>query len=131
MPSPTTTVGAASSTTPAEAASGDKFLAEAFADHKSGVEVEGEGTVLRILSDDTEGDRHQRFIVELASGQTILVAHNIDVAPRVPGLKTGDRVAFKGEYEWSDKGGTVHWTHRDPDGGHVAGWIKHRDTTYQ
>ena len=50
------------------------------------LEVEGRGHVVRVLADDRQGARHQRFIVRLASGQTLLIAHNIDVAPRVQGL---------------------------------------------
>ncbi len=86
---------------------------------------------MRILADDTEGGRHQRFIVRLASGQTLLVAHNIDVAPRVEDLREGDTVAFRGVYEWSDEGGTIHWTHRDPNGVHAPGWILHGGRTYE
>jgi hypothetical protein len=106
-------------------------LGRAFAERKSNVQVKGEGTVIRLLADDVSGSRHQRFIVRLASGQTVLIAHNIDVAPRVEGLKEGDTVGFYGEYVWNEKGGTVHWTHHDPQGKHTAGWIKYRDRTYQ
>jgi hypothetical protein len=87
--------------------------------------------VTRILADDLAGSRHQRFVVRLASGQTVLIAHNIDIAPRVAGLQKGDRVRFYGEYMWNEKGGMVHWTHHDPDGRHVAGWLKHNGRTYQ
>jgi hypothetical protein len=111
--------------------SGDAVFAQAFADHTSGLEVEGRGRVQKLLSDDTSGERHQRFIVELASGQTLLIAHNIDIASRVPGLEAGDQVSFKGQYEWNAQGGTVHWTHLDPDGSHTAGWIEFRGKTYQ
>ena len=85
---------------------------------------------MRVLSDDEDGNRHQRFILRLASGQTLLVAHNIDVAPRVEGLQPGDTVAFRGVYEWSAEGGTVHWTHRDPDGRHAPGWLRHDGSQY-
>ena len=109
----------------------DDSIGRAFRNHTSGIEVEGEGTVIRLLDDDVKGPRHQRFIVELASGQTLLITHNIDLAPRLNGLKTGDTVHFKGEYIWNEKGGMVHWTHHDPQGRHVAGWILHNGKTYQ
>ena len=85
----------------------------------------------RVLPDDVDGPRHQRFIIELASGQTVLVAHNIDIAPRVVGLEVGDSVRFSGEYVWNDKGGVLHWTHHDPQGRHVSGWIIHNNKTYK
>ena len=85
----------------------------------------------RLLQDDVNGPRHQRFILRMPSGQTVLISHNIDVAPRVTGLSIGDQVRFKGEYVWSKLGGLVHWTHRDPAGHHVAGWLKYNGKTYQ
>jgi hypothetical protein len=109
----------------------DSEIADAFASRKSDFLVEGQGEVVRVLSDDTNGDRHQRFILRLASGQTLLVAHNIDLAPRLPQLREGDFVEFFGEYEWNVEGGVIHWTHRDPQGRHEAGWLKYRGTTYQ
>ncbi|MGB9670189.1 MAG: DUF3465 domain-containing protein [Halothiobacillaceae bacterium] len=93
--------------------------------------VEGRGTVEKLLSDDLEGHRHQRFILRLASGQILLVAHNIDFAPRIHGLAVGDEVAFFGQYEWNPKGGVIHWTHHDPAGRHPAGWLRHQGQIYQ
>jgi len=106
-------------------------IGRAFKNRTSNVQVEGEGVVTRILADDLDGSRHQRFIVRLASGQTILIAHNIDIAPRVAGLQEGDNLRFYGEYVWNEDGGKIHWTHKDPNGKHVAGWIKHNGRTYQ
>ena len=94
----------------------DSPIGRAFASATSDVQIEGEGTVISILSDDVAGTRHQRFIVQRASGQTLLITHNIDVAPRIAGLKVGDSVGFNGEYVWNDKGGFIHWTHHDPQG---------------
>ena len=123
--------GAAGSGSAAGVARGDAALARAFNDHASDLEVEGQGTVVRVLADDDEGARHQRFILRLDSGQTLLVAHNIDVAPRVEGLAVGDVVAFRGVYEWNAEGGTLHWTHRDPGGTHAAGWLRHDGRLYE
>lgn len=109
----------------------DAVAASAFANHKSNIQVQGSGQVIKVLSDDNNGSRHQRFIIKLASGQTLLIAHNIDLATRIDSLKVGDAVEFYGEYEWNPQGGVIHWTHHDPQGKHTAGWIKHNGQTYQ
>jgi hypothetical protein len=98
---------------------------------RSGQQVQGSGMVLRVLADDNEGSRHQRFILELNSGRTALVAHNIDLAPRISSLSTGDIVEFYGEFEPSEQGGVIHWTHHDPQGRHVGGWLQHKGQRYQ
>ena len=98
---------------------------------RAGEQVRGSGVVTRILPDDNDGSRHQRFILRIESGRTLLVAHNIDLAPRIASLREGDRVAFYGEYEPNDKGGVIHWTHRDPQGRHVGGWLEHRGRRYE
>jgi len=113
------------------AVSGNSSISRAFKNRKGNVQVEGEGVVIRLLADDLSGSRHQRFILRLASGQTLLIAHNIDIAPKIAGLKKGDTVRFCGEYVWDEKGGMVHWTHHDPKGHHTAGWLKHDGRTYQ
>jgi hypothetical protein len=102
-----------------------------FDGRRSGVEVHGTGTVSRILPDDAEGSRHQRFILALPGGLTVLVAHNIDIAPRLDRLRVGDTVEFLGQYEWNDQGGTVHWTHHDPEGRHEDGWLRWDGRTYR
>ena len=109
----------------------DDSIGRAFASRASDVQVEGEGTVISLLPDDLNGHRHQRFIIQLASKQTLLIAHNIDIAPRIDGLKVGDSVRFSGEYVWNEKGGVVHWTHHDPQGRHVSGWIQHNGKTFK
>lgn len=105
--------------------------AQKFTRSDANTQVRGSGVVIRLLSDDRDGSQHQRFIISLASGQTLLVAHNIDLAPRINSLSLGDRVEFFGEYEWNEKGGVIHWTHHDPDGSHIDGWVKHKGKLYQ
>jgi hypothetical protein len=102
----------------------------AYSERRSGFMTEADGTVAKILPDDREGSRHQRFVVDLPSGHSVLIAHNIDLAERIP-IRRGERVRFRGQYEWNDLGGVVHWTHRDPEGRHDAGWIEYRDERYQ
>lgn len=109
----------------------DSTLQEAYRDHRSDLQIQGKGTVAKVLRDDLKGSRHQRFILETDTGQSLLVAHNIDIAPKINGLRAGDTVEFYGEYEWNPKGGVIHWTHHDPDHRHVAGWLKHQGKTYQ
>ena len=106
-------------------------LNEAYKNHQSNVQVQDSGIVIRILNDDNQGSRHQKFILKLSTGITILIAHNIDLAPRINLISKGDTVQFYGEYEWNKKGGVVHWTHKDPNGHHVDGWLKHKGKTYQ
>lgn len=106
-------------------------IEQLFSSERSGVMVESAGVVSKVLRDDLEGSRHQRLIVRLPSGHTVLISHNIDVAPRVEDLSQGDSIAFRGQYEWNDKGGVIHWTHHDPDGRRPGGWIEHDGRRYR
>ena len=103
----------------------------AYANQTSEINIKASGKVQRILSDDLEGSQHQRFVVEMPSGLTLLVAHNIDLASRVPNLVVGAPISIKGEYEWNEQGGLVHWTHLDPNGAHEGGWIQFRGKKYE
>jgi hypothetical protein len=103
-------------------ATADGVIEQAIAGQRSGVWVDTDGRITRLLADDNEGSRHQRFILALDSGDTVLVAHNIDLAERIP-LGKGDRIAVRGRYEWNERGGVIHWTHRDPDGRIQGGWV--------
>lgn len=111
--------------------SSDAALSEAYKNQTSSLQIAGEGNVTTILSDDNDGSRHQKFILRLSSGQTLLIAHNIDLAQRIDSLADGDSVKFYGQYEWNERGGVIHWTHNDPSGNHVAGWLEHKGKRYQ
>ena len=106
-------------------------IERAFKARQSDVNIVEKGTIVKVLSDDVFGSKHQRFIVELTTGHTVLVAHNIDLAPRVPELRRGQPIVFCGEYEWNPKGGVIHWTHRDPKGWHKDGWLEYQGKRYQ
>ena len=104
---------------------------KAYHDKQSNIQVQGSGKVIKVLSDDNSGSRHQRFILKLPSNLTVLVAHNIDLSNKINDLKAGDNVEFYGEYEWNNKGGILHWTHHDPRGKHTDGWLKHNGIIYK
>ena len=87
------------------------------------------GKVYRLLPDDTKGSQHQRFLIDV-DGISVLVAHNIDLASKVP-LSVGDQITLHGEYEYNDKGGVLHWTHHDPKGWRQGGWINHQGKLYR
>jgi len=106
-------------------------VAQARSQQLRDVQIQGSGTVDRLLADDLKGSRHQRILLREPNGKTLLVVHNIDLAPRINSIKVGDTLNYFGEYIWNDKGGLVHWTHHDPDGRHIGGWLEHNGRRYE
>ncbi|MNS33567.1 hypothetical protein D3C72_656830 [compost metagenome] len=90
------------------------------------------GTVTDMLPDDVRPPRHQHFVVRYtgASGRPnrVKVAHNTDLAPRVP-VKPNDTVTIKGEFIDETPMDVIHYTHYDPRGGE-GGYVKHAGKTY-
>jgi hypothetical protein len=113
------------------AGTGTGAVERAFAEHRSGIEVTVDGSITRVLSDDTgPSGTHQRFIVRVnASAQTLLIDNNLNIGERVP-VAVGDGVTVHGEYVWNDQGGLIHFTHHDPSRTHEDGWIELRGVRY-
>ena len=109
---------------------GGDAVEQAFAAQRSDLWLETRGRVIRVLRDDNEGARHQKFILQLDGGHSVLVAHNIDLARRIP-AREGVSLSVRGRYEWNDRGGVIHWTHHDPDGREQGGWIEVGDVRYE
>jgi len=105
-------------------------LQKVFDRRNTGQWVEGVGTIRRLLHDDNDGSRHQRFVLDMRNGQSLLIAHNIDLAKRIP-AGMGDKIRFRGMYEWNDLGGLVHWTHHDPMENDEGGYIEFRKTLFK
>ena len=105
-------------------------LPRVFDRRDTGAWIEGVGIVCRLLADDDDGSRHQRFVLDMQNGQTLLVAHNIDLAKVIP-LGIGDKISFRGMYEWNDLGGLVHWTHLDPMGIEEGGYVVFKRSRYR
>lgn len=116
-----------SASTTKSVAGSQRDLVELARSQRSGQMVELQARVVKILPDDNDGSRHQRFLLaidyEPSQTDSVLVAHNIDLAPRVP-VEEGSIVRIYGQYEWNDRGGVLHWTHHDPAGRHAEGWIE-------
>lgn len=105
-------------------------IRKAFKYNQSDFIVTVYGEVVHILAYDDDPPRHQRFLLQISDDLTLKIAHNTDLAPDVP-LKKGDIVTVKGEYEWNDKGGVIHWTHLDPRNRHEHGYIEHYGKKYE
>ncbi len=106
------------------------LLERLYREQVSDIMITLTGEVIKTLPDDNDGSRHQRFILRISPDRTVLIAHNIDLAERLP-LREGDSVTVRGEYEWTQQGGTMHWTHHDPKGWRDGGWIEHAGIRYE
>lgn len=113
-----------------DANANDLEIVNAQNSHSRDVPVTITAVVKKLLPDDTRGNPHQRFLLGLSNGTTVLVAHNISLAPYVP-LREGDYVTISGEYIWNEKGGVLHYTHHTTNRKHRGGYIEYNRQTYQ
>jgi hypothetical protein len=106
-------------------------IMDAVTNRRTGITVQHWGTVERTMSDDQgAAGKLQKFVLALENRHTLLVAHDVDVAPRVP-LAIGDRVEFRGRYDWNGAGGLIYRTHHDPQMIFEDGWIRHNGKVYR
>lgn len=108
----------------------DQQAIQAQSEHLVNAQITITARVKKLLRDDTRGLTHQKFLLELSNGTTVLVAHNTSMAPRVP-LNEGDVVTICGEYIWNRKGGLMHWTHKSDTPKHQGGWIDYAGRRYE
>ena len=100
-------------------------ICQLYAGQGSGVEVIATGTVARVLGDRRgPSGEHEGYLLQTDGDCDLLlrVETNEDLTGHVP-LHEGERVVVKGEYEFAPEGGVVHWTHRDPRGRHINGYV--------
>jgi len=64
-------------------------IMQAYQQQRSNIQVQAQGIVKAVLPDDNQGSKHQKMILKLENGLTVLIAHNIDLAPRIDELKKG------------------------------------------
>jgi hypothetical protein len=95
--------------------------------------VIGRGTVLGVLG--TRGGpsgEHEGFLLKLDQQCDLLVRveTNVDITGPVP-LEMGEIVTVKGQFEDDASGGVIHWTHHDPSGRHVSGYVEADGKLYE
>ncbi len=114
-----------------ETSNSDRKLARVFKNKISGFRIRLRAEVVRLLPRHTHGGTRQEFIVALASGQTLLIVHNIEIATKLPHLRVGNRLTISGVYKWNFEGGEIHYTNHDPSGLQPGGWIIRNGRRYQ
>jgi len=113
-----------------EVEAGFAVVEDAFRSRQSSIMAEVTGTVARVLLDDKDDLRNQKFIIRLPNDQSVLVVHDQKAGRRVP-VSVGDTVLVRGEYMWTETGGTLRNTQRDFSPRRLHGWIDHKGDRYQ
>ncbi|MBV9277651.1 MAG: DUF3465 domain-containing protein [Candidatus Eremiobacteraeota bacterium] len=88
----------------------------------SHVEVHFSGTIARYLGTHySQSGEHEGFLI-MPSGSTnsLMVEDNVNLSGFIP-MRRGDAVELQGQYECNDS--VIHWTHHDPSGRHVGGFV--------
>jgi len=101
---------------------------DAWAAHRSKIEVTASGSVARILGTRVgPSGAHEGFLLHLRGsagrGLTVRIEDNVDLTGPIP-LAAGDTVEVRGEYIYDPRGGLIHYTHLDPRGRHAAGYVR-------
>ncbi len=96
------------------------------------VEIRERGVVTRVLGTRlSESGHHEGFLFALPMRGTrtqLRVEDNVDITGPIP-LHRGQRIELQGQLECNDL--VIHWTHRDPRGQHIAGYISVNGHVYQ
>lgn len=87
--------------------------------------------VVKVLEDDQEDIKHQKWLVRLPSNHTLLAIYNIDYYERVP-IQEGDEISLAGELGHNDQTGKpfIHWLHLDDTGKRPYGYVKLKGKYY-
>lgn len=106
----------------------NKAFEQAFEDRSQKVILSVSGRVIKTL-EEPSGSKYQKFLVDI-DGRTVLVAHNLEMGRMIP-VEPNYEIVIKGEYIWTEKGGVIHWTHRDPRKEHPDGFIYYNKRLYK
>lgn len=109
------------------------LVCSTYAGQGSGQEVLAQGNVAAILGTrEGPSGEHEGFLLQLTGDCDLVVRveTNVDLTGPVP-LRAGEAAIVKGQYEYTVMGGVIHWTHHDPAGRHVAGYVQAGGKVYQ
>ena len=109
---------------------GIHVVEKAFYAKQSGLMVEVNGQVVRLMERDRYNPRHQEFQIRLPNGQLLQVVHQNGGKEWIP-LAARDDVTVRGDYQWSELGGVIRGTQRDNSLERRHGWIEHKGKKYQ
>jgi hypothetical protein len=83
-----------------------------------------------MLREEDYREPHQRFLLMLSNGTTVLVANDLQYGTYAP-VQEGNVVRIHGEYIWNERGGVLHWTHKSDEPRHESGYIDFNGMRYQ
>lgn len=104
-------------------------IQKAYYDKASNLMVEVNARVVRVYPDIEDTTTYQQFRIALENGHELMVMHDLGQAKRVP-LQANSELRIRGEYDWSTRGGVIHWTYDDPDRQREGGWIELNENKY-
>lgn len=79
--------------------------------------------VVKVLPEDNQGLRHQKWVVKLSSGKTVTAVYNTSMCEEVP-VQVGDVVGLGGHFLWTNQGPIIHWLHKDPKRNRPDGYVE-------
>lgn len=85
-------------------------------------------TVTRVLGERySSSGEHEGFLIAV-NDRVFKVEDNAGITGPIP-LRRGDAVSLLGQFECDDN--VIHWTHHDPRGRHITGYIEVNGQRYQ
>ncbi|MDE2483427.1 MAG: DUF3465 domain-containing protein [bacterium] len=104
-----------------------------YGTQRSGDEVIATGHVIDVLGERAgRSGEHEGYLVKLDGNCDLLVKVETNTTITGPiALRPKERVVVKGVYIYNPLGGLIHWTHHDPRGRHVGGYVTAGGTSYQ
>lgn len=103
------------------------LFSQAFDKRQSGM-LTLEGTIAYLFPGDA-GEGVQKFKLDLAEGQSVIVLRKTEPGSLIESLAVGESIEVHGEYQWAEDGGVIQLSHQNTE--HQLGWIKYKGHIYR